>query len=128
MTKFNIFPKQLVRFIVSSTKRNIFITLSDFQDNIILKKFSLGTCGFKNRHKGTTFAFMKIIYEASLYCLNKNYNYTILIIYGRLYLNRALLLKIILTTTFKQKSLKIFSIKDLTSYPFNGWRGKKQKQ
>nr|QEM01765.1 30S ribosomal protein S11 [Nephromyces sp. ex Molgula occidentalis] len=128
MTIIKSFSKNWIKFYISSTKRNIFINLIDVNNNNIIKKFSLGSCGFKGRDKLTSFALMKIAYEASLYCLNLNYTKLSLVIYGRFYLNRYLLLKIILTTTLKNKFLQIISINDITSYPFNGWRSKKQRK
>nr|QEM01654.1 30S ribosomal protein S11 [Nephromyces sp. ex Molgula occidentalis] len=111
-----------LNFIIKSKKRNIFLHLIDKNWNKLLKTYSFGNIGFNNNKKNTPFAIQTLILKAIKYLLDLNYLNINIIIDGNIYLNRTLLLNNILNTSIKNKKLHILSIKDITSYSFNGCR------
>nr|QEM01565.1 30S ribosomal protein S11 [Nephromyces sp. ex Molgula occidentalis] len=114
--------KELNLFIIS-TQKNMFITLIDKKTNYLLKTYSFGSFGFKtNQKKNTPFALEKIITSVLFTIINKNYIYINIIFKGTMYLKRKLFLNIILLNLYKHKHIKILSIKDKTSFPYNGCR------
>nr|QEM01595.1 30S ribosomal protein S11 [Nephromyces sp. ex Molgula occidentalis] len=117
------FNKELI-FFIKLKKKNIFINLIDKYKNKLLKTYSFGNIGFNNKKKNTPFALQTLILKIIKYSLDLNYTNINIIINGNIYLNRTLLLTTILNTSIKNKKLNILSIKDLTSFPFNGCRFK----
>lgn len=131
-----IYPK-ILTFYIKSTEHNTFISL--FKDTIsirnnkiiltqqLLKIYSCGTFGFKNRKKSTPFALSILANKSALYALKNDIVYIHIIFKGV-----SIFKKIILTTILKTKyngiQLQILSITDLTNYPHNGCRTKKIKK
>nr|QEM01796.1 30S ribosomal protein S11 [Nephromyces sp. ex Molgula occidentalis] len=120
--------KELNFFIISSQK-NIFISLIDTKNNFLLKTYSFGNFNFKNnQRKNTQIAIQTILSKAILYIISKNYTFINIILKGTFYLKRKLILNILILYLYKYKYLKILSIKDKTSFPFNGCKLKNKSK
>nr|QEM01915.1 30S ribosomal protein S11 [Nephromyces sp. ex Molgula occidentalis] len=112
--------KELNFFIISSQK-NIFISLIDSKTKFLIKTYSFGNFNFKNnQRKNTQIALQTIFSTAILNIINKSYTNINIILKGTIYLKRKLILNILLLNLYKYKDLKILTIKDKTSFPFNG--------
>lgn len=132
INKSNIFT-----FYIKSTGHNTFISI--FKETILiinnkikptqqlLKVFSCGSFGFKNRKKETPFACSILANKSSLYALQNGANY-IHIIFKGISIFKKIILNTIIKTTYKKINLQILSITDITQYPHNGCRVKKIKK
>ena len=132
INKSNIFT-----FYIKSTGHNTFISI--FKETILiinnkikptqqlLKVFSCGSFGFKNRKKETPFACSILANKSSLYALQNGANY-IHIIFKGISIFKKIILNTIIKTTYKKINLQILSITDITQYPHNGCIVKKIKK
>ena len=128
---------KIFTFYIKNTTHNTFISI--FKETILnknnkiiptqqlLKIFSCGFFGFKNRKKETPFASSILANKSALYALQNGALY-IHIIFKGISIFKKIILTTILKTTYKEINLKILSITDLTQYPHNGCRTKKIKK
>ncbi len=129
-------PKMLT-FYIKSTEHNTFIsifkeTISTINNKIILNKqllkiYSCGIFGFKNRKKETPFASSVLANKSALYALEHGTIY-IHIIFKGISIFKKIILTTLMKTLYKGKKLQILSITDITKYPHNGCRAKKIKK
>lgn len=127
----------ILTFYIKSTGHNTFIsifkeTISNINNKIIptqqvLKVYSCGLFGFKNRKKETPFACSILANKSALYALQHGICY-IHIIFKGISLFKKIILTTIMKTKYKGINLKILSITDVTQYPHNGCRAKKIKK
>ena len=132
INKSNIFT-----FYIKSTGHNTFISI--FKETILIKNnkvkpnqklikiFSCGSFGFKNRKKETPFACSILANKSSLYALQNGAKY-IHIIFKGINIFKKIILTTIIKTKYKNINLQILSITDVTQYPHNGCRPKKIKK
>ncbi len=139
MSLFKVTTKkpEVYTFYIKSTGHNTFISL--FKETIfirnnkitptqqLLKIYSCGLFGFKNRKKETPFASSVLANKSALYALERGVNY-IHIIFKGISIFKKIILNTILTTKYKGMNLKILSITDVTQHPHNGCRAKKIKK
>lgn len=128
-TKANIFT-----FYIKNTGHNTFISIFkeiESKENIFIKKllkvFSCGFFGFKNRKKETPFAFSILANKSALYALKNEAIYLHIVIKG-ISTFKKIILTTIMNTKYKGKKLQILSITDITQIPYNGCRAKKIKK
>lgn len=124
-------------FYIRNTNHNTFISI--FKETILIKNnkikpnqqllkiFSCGSFGFKNRKKETSFASSILANKSSLYVLQNGGNY-IHIIFKGISIFKKIILTTIINTNYKGINLKILSMADITHYPYNGCRTKKIKK
>lgn len=93
----------------------------------LLKIYSTGCFNFKNREKSSSSAFYTLGNKSALYLLKRGVKY-IHIIFNGITFSKKILLTAIATTTYANKRLKIVSLTDLTRYPYNGCKIKKDKR
>lgn len=129
-------PK-IYTFYIKSTGHNTFISL--FKETIsiinnkitptqqLLKVYSCGLFGFKNRKKETPFASSVLANKSALYALQSGATY-IHIIFKGVSVFKKIILTTIMKTRYKGVNLQILSITDVTKYPHNGCRSKKIKK
>lgn len=125
---------QIFTFYIKSTEHNTFISLFKktilIKDNKIiptqqlLKIYSCGIFGFKNRRKETPFASSILANKSALYALQQGAVY-IHIIFKGISIFKKIILNTIIKTKYKNTNLQILSIMDITQYPHNGCRTKK---
>ncbi len=130
--KTNIFT-----FYIKNTGHNTFIslfkeTISFLQKKVtptkkLLKVYSCGSVGFKNRKKETPFACSVLANKSSLYALQNGAKY-IHIIFKGTNIFKKIILNTIMKTKYNDNLLQILSITDITQYPHNGCRSKKIKK
>lgn len=135
--KINTLDNNIFTFYIKSTGHNTFISI--FKNSILvinnkikptqqlLKVFSCGLFGFKNRKKETPFACSILANKSSLYALKSKINY-IHIIFKGINIFKKIILNTIIKTKYNNTNLKILSITDITQYPHNGCRAKKIKK
>lgn len=123
-------------FYVKNTGHNTFISIFKEEGLInkkntaimtLLKVFSCGFFGFKNRKKETPFATSVLANKSALYALQKEAVY-IRIIFRGISVLKKIILTTIMRTKYKGRGLRILSITDTTQYPHNGCRAKKRKK
>nr|QEM01712.1 30S ribosomal protein S11 [Nephromyces sp. ex Molgula occidentalis] len=122
-----LFNKNIGLIYIKSSNKNLFLHIIREQDKLLLKTLSFGIYGFKGRRKNTAFSIITLASNAATYLLTHNYSYLSLIFNSSCYLQRQLLIKILLTTSIKEKTLQLLSIQDQTEVPFNGCRLTKKK-
>lgn len=135
--KQKITKPNIITFYIKSTGHNTFIsvfkdTISTFNNKItptkqLLKVFSCGLFGFKNKKKETPFASSVLANKSALYALQNGAVY-IHIIFKGISLFKKIILTTIMKTNYKGIKLQILSITDVTQYPHNGCRAKKIKK
>lgn len=125
---------QIFTFYIKSTEHNIFISI--FKKAILIKNnkiiptkqvlkiYSCGMFGFKNRKKETPFASSILANKSALYALQQGAVY-IHIIFKGISIFKKIMLNTIIKTKYNNINLKILSIIDTTQYPHNGCRTKK---
>nr|QEM01624.1 30S ribosomal protein S11 [Nephromyces sp. ex Molgula occidentalis] len=118
-----------LNLLIQSSQKNIFINLIDNKSNLVLTTYSFGTFKFKtNQKKNITLFIKNLIFKFKFYILKKNYNFINIIFKGSMYLKRKLILKLLISNFYNFSNIKFISIKDFTSFPFNGCRLKKIKK
>lgn len=135
--KDNINTANVFIFYVKNTGHNTFISIfkrkellnkkNNVSDIKLLKIFSCGFFGFKNRKKETPFASNVLASKSALYALQKGAVY-IHIIFKGISVLKKVILTTIMKTKYKEKNLCILSITDITRTPHNGCRAKKRKK
>lgn len=135
--KQKITKPNIITFYIKSTGHNTFIsvfkdTISTINNKItptqqLLKVFSCGLFGFKNKKKETPFASSVLANKSALYAL-QNGAVSIHIIFKGISLFKKIILTTIMKTNYKGIKLQILSITDVTQYPHNGCRAKKIKK
>lgn len=118
-----------ITFYVKTTTHNMFISLlkKNNKNYKLLKLMSCGLLGFKNKSKITSFACNLLAYRSVIYLIERDFKY-IHVVFKGLNLFKKIILNTIVNTSINNKSLKILSISDLTSYPHNGCKKKKIKK
>ena len=136
MMKNNINNPIIFVFYVKSTGHNTFISIfkegklinkSNTLGMTLLKVFSCGSFGFKNRKKETPFACSILANKSTIYALQNGGLY-IRIIFKGVSVLKKIILTTIMKTKYKNKQLRILSITDETRCPHNGCRAKKRKK
>lgn len=127
----------IITFYIKSTGHNTFIslfkeTVANINNKItptnkVLKVFSCGLFGFKNRKKETPFAASVLANKSALYAIQNGAVY-IHIIFKGISLFKKIILTTIMKTKYQGNKLQILSITDVTHYPHNGCRAKKIKK
>nr|YP_009186566.1 ribosomal protein S11 [Cyclospora cayetanensis]AKO72003.1 ribosomal protein S11 [Cyclospora cayetanensis] len=127
----------ILTFYIKNTMHNTFIsickeTILNKNNKIIptqqvLKIFSCGLFGFKNRKKETPFASSILANKSALYALQNDIKYIHIIFKGMNFFKK-LILNTIMKTKYNNRQLHILSITDITQYPHNGCRQKKIKK
>lgn len=135
--KQKINTSNIYTFYIKNTGHNTFIsifkeTILNINNKIIptqqlLKVFSCGLFGFKNRRKETPFACSVLANKSTLYALQNGAMY-IHIIFKGISIFKKIILSTITKTKYKEKYIRILSITDVTQYPHNGCRPKKIKK
>lgn len=123
-------------FYIKNTGHNTFISIFKEEElknkkNMptlkLLKVFSCGFFGFKNRKKETPFAASILANKSTLYALRNGAFYTRIIFKG-ISILKKIILTTIMKTKYRNKQLHILSITDVTRCPHNGCRAKKRKK
>lgn len=124
-------------FYIKTTGRNTFISVfkeilsiknQDIKPSFrLLKIFSCGLFGFKNRRKETPYACSILANKSALYALQLNAQ-NIHILFKGVTIFKKVLLTTFLKTQYNRRKLSILSISDITQYPYNGCRTKKNKR
>ena len=125
-------------FYIKTTGHNTFISIFKdssiiinnkikFNNNKLLKIFSCGLFGFKNKKKETSLACSILANKSSLFVLKQGGIY-IHIIFKGISIFKKIIITTIIKTKYKNINLQILSITDITQYPHNGCRVKKIKK
>lgn len=124
---------------IKSTASNFFISIykkSTFKKEFnkisfykLLKIFSSGSCGFYNRKKKASFSAGALGVKSALFVIDNNFKYVRLIFNG-LNLHKTVIATNVLKTLVSNKKSKIrlLSVVDNTSVPYNGCKSKKEKK
>lgn len=111
---------------IRPTKSNIFVTLTDFNGQVILKS-SAGIINFSGKKKRTDFVIESVVKDLILKLQKKNFKINIMIVqlYG-LIKNYSFKRSIQILDNFKIKSF--IGIINIVKYAHNGMRLKKSKR
>lgn len=111
---------------IRPTKSNIFVTLTDFEGQVILKS-SAGIINFSGKKKRTDFVVSSVVKDIILKLKKKDFKINILIVqlYG-LIKNYSFKRSIQILNKFKIKSF--ICIVNIVQYAHNGMRLKKSKR
>lgn len=139
MKKGNTNNSNIFIFFIKNTGHNTFISIfkqeklinvknNNISVNIkLLKIFSCGFFGFKNRKKETPFAVSVLANKSSLYVLQKG-GINIHIVFKGISVLKKIILTTIMKTKYLGKNLCVLSITDKTRNPHNGCKAKKRKK